>query len=73
MPVLFNTGLNVAWPGVSGTNANASPQGPVTAAQAGFGVSAGSGARPDATTVGVLSVGTVALALLIYIWCSLPR
>lgn len=75
----LDTGLGggfalAAWPGVSGTNANASPQGPATAAQAGFGViAAGTGGRLDGKTFGVLSVGTIALGLLIYIWWALPR
>ena len=63
-----------SWPGVNGTNAGASPQGPATAAQAGFGVQAsGDGGRLDGKTFGVLSVGTIALGLLIYIWWALPR
>lgn len=75
---MFQTGLNsqfsVGWPGVAGTNAGASPQGPATAAQAGFGVSAGGGSgKISAVTGGVLSVGTLALAALVYIWWSLPR
>jgi len=61
------------WPGVQGTSANASPQGPATAAQQGFGVQAGGGGRVSSTTVGVLSTSTVALALLVYLWWSLPR
>ena len=65
-------GGSAAWPGVAGTNASASPQGPATAAQAGFGVSAG-GEGISGTAGGVLSVGTLALAALIYIWWSLPR
>ena len=73
MPLLLNTGMGANWPGAVGTNANASPQGPRTAAQAGFGVSAGDGFGLDAKTTGVLSVGTLALALLVYIWWSLPR
>ena len=74
MPLILNTGVGAAFPGASGTSANASPQGPVTAAQAGFGVQAGdSGARLDAKTGGVLSVGTLALAALVFIWWSLPR
>lgn len=68
----FYTGINQAWPGTAGTNANASPQGPTTAAAAGFGTTVGGG-RMDATTTGVLSVGTLALAALIYLWWSLPR
>lgn len=74
----LNTGLGggfalASWPGTSGTNANASPQGPATAASAGFGVQAGGGAGLDAVTTGVLSVGTLALAALVYIWWALPR
>lgn len=63
------------WPGVQGTSANASPQGPVTAAQQGFGVQAagGAGAKVSGHTVGVLSVGTISLVLLVYLWWSLPR
>lgn len=67
-------GTRAAWPGTAGTNAGASPQGPQTAAEAGFGVSAGGGdGGMDAKTMGVLSVGTIALAALAYIWWSLPR
>ncbi len=66
-------GFGHAWPGTAGTNANASPQGPRTAAEAGFGVSAGGGGKMAARTTGVLSVGTLALAALVWIWYSLPR
>lgn len=74
---MLNTGLGggfslAAWPGTVGTNANASPQGPATAAEAGFGVSVG-GTKMSATTSGVLSVGTLALAALVWIWWALPR
>lgn len=61
------------WPGVNGTNANASAQGPVTASQAGFGVQAGGGGGLDVRTTAVLSVGTLALAALVYLWWALPR
>ena len=61
------------WPGVTGTNANASPQGPRTPAEAGFGVSAGAGVGMSGKTTGVLSVGTLALAALVWLWYSLPR
>lgn len=74
----LDTGLSgrfgAAWPGVSGTNANASPQGPATAAEAGFGVDVGGGGVvADGKTTGVLSVGTLALVALVFIWWSLPR
>jgi hypothetical protein len=64
-----------AWPGTTGTNANASPQGPATAAAAGFGTTASGDAsgRLDGKTFGILSVGTLALGALIYIWWALPR
>jgi hypothetical protein len=64
-----------SWPGTSGTNANASPQGPATAAAQGFGtVAAGNaGAGMDGHTAGVLSVSTLALVALIWIWWALPR
>lgn len=76
---MLNSGIGggfalAAWPGTNGTNANASPQGPATAAAAGFGVTAaGGGGGADARTTGVLSVGTLALAGLIFLWWSLPR
>lgn len=72
MSLSLQTSLGAAWPGTAGTNANASPQGPATAAAAGFGTTVGSG-RLDAKTTGVLSVGTFALVALVYIWWSLPR
>ena len=72
MPLILNSGIQAGFPGTNGTSANASPQGPATAAEAGFGTSVG-GARVDGKTVGVLSVGTFALAALFYIWWSLPR
>ena len=64
-----------AWPGTSGTNANASPQGPRTAAQQGFGTVAGDtgGSSMDGHTAGVLSVSTLALVALVWIWWALPR
>lgn len=62
------------WPGINGTSANASPQGPQTAAQQGFGVQAGGGPGGlSGHAAGVLSVGTLCLAGLIFIWWSLPR
>lgn len=73
MGLSLDMGMGAAFPGTQGTNANASPQGPRTAAAAGFGTSVGETGRLDAKTTGVLSVGTLALAALIYIWWSLPR
>jgi len=66
-------GMGAAFPGTQGTNAGASPQGPRTAAAAGFGTQVGESGRLDVKTTGVLSVGTLALAALVFIWWSLPR
>ena len=57
----------------NGTATWASPQGPQTATQAGFGTSVGGGGRPGRVTTGVLSIGSLALAGLIFIYLSLPR
>lgn len=76
---MFDTGLRggghfqMAFPGSNGTAANASPQGPRTAAAQGFGTSAGGDSDWDNKTIGVLSVGTFALAALVWIWYALPR
>jgi hypothetical protein len=63
-----------SWPGVSGTNAEASPRGPATATEAGFGVSAGGDvdAKAQARTTGFLTAGSLALAALVFVWWSLP-
>ena len=66
--------LGQAWPGVEGTATTASPQGPGTAVEAGFGTVAGeTSMQADGKTYGVLSAGTISLALLVFIWWSLPR
>jgi hypothetical protein len=57
----------------SGTSTWASPAGPQTATQAGFGTIAGGNGGTGRVTYGVLSVGSLALAGLIFIWWSLPR
>lgn len=57
-----------------GTAAGASPQGPATAAVAGFGtIAGGGGGTVSRVTHGVLSAGSISLALLVFIWWSLPR
>lgn len=57
-----------------GTATWASPQGPQTATQAGFGtIAGGPGGKHSRVTFGVLSAGSLALAGLIWIWWSLPR
>ena len=76
---MFQTGLGggagfqLAWPGTAGTSANASPQGPRTAAAQGCGTVVGGRGEVDGQTIGVLSGGTVALAALVWIWYALPR
>lgn len=57
----------------NGTATWASPTGPRTATQAGFGTVAGGGGAAARVTTGVLSLGTISLGLLIFIWWSLPR
>jgi len=58
----------------NGTATWASPQGPPSATQAGFGTFAGSpSGGASRATHGVLCAGAVSLALLIWIWWSLPR
>jgi hypothetical protein len=56
-----------------GTATWASPAGPQTATQAGFGTVAGGGGRGTRVTYGVLSAGAISLGLLVFIWWSLPR
>jgi hypothetical protein len=56
-----------------GTATWASPAGPQTATQAGFGTVAGDTGSSSRVTVSVLMVGTISLALLIALWWSLPR
>lgn len=76
---MFSTGLQGGfalgtWPGTQGTSAQASPQGP-SAASAGFGTTASNGdaGGRDAVTTSVLVTGTISLAVLAFIWWSLPR
>lgn len=57
----------------NGTATWASPRAPQTATQAGFGTVAGGDGATSRVTHGVLSAGSLSLALLIWIWWSLPR
>lgn len=60
----------------NGTATWASPQGPQTATQAGFGTTAnpsGGGGGLSRVASIVLSAGVISLAGLIWIWWSLPR
>ncbi len=56
----------------NGTATWASPQGPQTATEAGFGTVAGGGGV-SRVTHGVLSAGALSLGILIFLWWSLPR
>jgi len=49
------------------------PQGPQTATQAGFGTIAGGGDTSKRALFGFITAGTASLALLFWIWWSLPR
>jgi hypothetical protein len=53
--------------------APASPQGPRSAGQRAYGVVAGAQSGPKTAGYGLITAGTVSLALLIFIWWSLPR
>ena len=53
--------------------AGASPQGPTTIGQKAFGIVTGGGGVPKTSGVALVSSGTLALGLLIFIWWSLPR
>lgn len=59
----------------NGTATWASPAGPRTATQAGFGTTAnpGGGSKMSRVTATVLSAGSISLVALIWIWWSLPR
>jgi hypothetical protein len=77
---MFNTGLGASvfsggYTNMAsrGTATWASPQGPATATQAGFGTIAGNNGSASRVTHGVLSAGAISLALLIFVWWSLPR
>jgi hypothetical protein len=66
-----------SYPGTEGTNGWASPQGPQTPVEAGFGTSStvagGSGGKVSPETFGVIGAGTFAFLALIFVWWSLPR
>lgn len=53
--------------------ATASPQGPTTVGQKAFGIVTGNQGVPATSGIAIISSGTLALALLIFIWWSLPR
>jgi len=57
-----------------GTAAGPSAQGPQTATQAGFGTIAGGGGDTSKRALfGFITAGTASIALLFWIWWSLPR
>lgn len=53
--------------------AGASPQGPTTIGQKAFGIVTGGQSGSSAAHIGLISAGTLSLALLIGIWYTLPR
>ena len=53
--------------------AGASPQGPTSIGQKAFGIVTGGGGQYTAAHIGFISVGTAAIAGLIWIYFSLPR
>ena len=53
--------------------AGVSPQGPTTISQKAFGIVTGSGGGYAAAHIGLVSVGTLSIIGLIYIYWSLPR
>jgi hypothetical protein len=53
--------------------AGASPQGPTSIGQKAFGVVTGGSGQYDAAHIGLVSVGTLAILGLVWIYWSLPR
>ena len=53
--------------------AGASPQGPTTISQKAFGIVTGGQGMYPAAHFGLISVGTLSIAALLYIYWSLPR
>jgi hypothetical protein len=53
--------------------AGATPQGPATIGQQGFGIVGGDTGGPNTSLYALLGGGTLALAALVFIWWSLPR
>jgi hypothetical protein len=81
MPLQLSTGLSGqgfafagGFPAASVPAAAGVPEGPRTIGQRGFGVTLGGGAGGPATAgLGSTAVGAAALAVLVFIWWSLPR
>jgi hypothetical protein len=80
MSLMLNMGLQGqgafgAGYGAAATPAAAGPtaQGPTTISQKAFGIVTGSAGRYPAAHIGFVSIGTAAIAALIYIYWSLPR
>lgn len=62
------------YPGASVPAASgASPQGPTSVSQKAFGIVAGDVGCPRTAGIALVSVGTLALVGLFWIWYSLPR
>jgi hypothetical protein len=60
-------------PAATPAAAGASPQGPTTISQKAFGIVTGGTGGYTAAHVGLISVGALSIAALIYIYWSLPR
>jgi hypothetical protein len=58
-----------AVPAAAGT----SPQAPTSIGQKAFGIVAGDAGGPRTAGIAIISSGTIALGLLVFIWWSLPR
>jgi LPXTG-motif cell wall-anchored protein len=61
------------YPGVRGTAAAASPQGPDTITEQAYGVVAGDTGGSNTPFYAVIGGGGLALGALLFIWWSLPR
>jgi hypothetical protein len=60
-------------PAATPAAAGASPQGPTTITQKAFGIVTGGTGMYSAAHVGLISVGAMSIAALLYIYWSLPR
>lgn len=60
-------------PAATPAAAGASAQGPTTIGQKAFGIVTGSQGRYPVAHIGFISIGTLSIAALLYIYWSLPR
>lgn len=66
----FGTGYS---PAATPAAAGASPQGPTTIGQKAFGIVTGGQGRYTAAHAGLIGIGGLSIAALLYIYWSLPR